>query len=231
MKLLITCEHGGNHVPKPFIYLFQAQPDVLNSHQGFDLGALDVFEALKPLADGSKVSKTSRLLIELNRSMLHPQLFSKFSKGLSVSEKLKLLERDYRPYRNFAEKWIKKQINHDEEVVHISIHSFTPQLNNELRHCDIGWLYDPKKIAEKMLCKKLKQLVLENNPELTVRFNYPYLGTADGFTTSLRKLFPEHYVGIELEVNQKYASATVMDAKIKNALYYAVSNLELVAQH
>ena len=33
--------------------------------------------------------------------------------------------------------------------------------------------------------------------------NYPYLGKADGFTTSLRQEFQERYIGIELELNQK----------------------------
>jgi hypothetical protein len=38
-----------------------------------------------------------------------------------------------------------------------------------------------------------------------VKMNQPYKGTDDGFTTYLRKKFdPEHYAGIELEVNQKY---------------------------
>jgi hypothetical protein len=36
-----------------------------------------------------------------------------------------------------------------------------------------------------------------------VRRNYPYRGTADGFTTYLRRQFSARkYLGIELEVNQ-----------------------------
>jgi len=35
--------------------------------------------------------------------------------------------------------------------------------------------------------------------------NRPYLGSSDGHTTSLRKEFGgESYLGIEIEVNQKY---------------------------
>ncbi|PTM08135.1 MAG: N-formylglutamate amidohydrolase, partial [Bacteroidetes bacterium] len=42
MKLVLTCEHGGNQIPKQYQALF---PDktVLQSHRGFDLGSLDVF--------------------------------------------------------------------------------------------------------------------------------------------------------------------------------------------
>jgi hypothetical protein len=36
--------------------------------------------------------------------------------------------------------------------------------------------------------------------------NYPYQGKADGFTTTLRRKWPaDSYVGIEIEVNQKWA--------------------------
>lgn len=228
MKLLLTCEHGGNQLPKGYDYLFNANPEVLNTHRAYDLGALDLFRTLKPLAHFSKSSKTSRLMIELNRSLLHPQLFSEFSKHLSVSEKLALVENIYRPYRNSVEKWIGVQIEAGEDVLHISVHSFTPKLNHEERHCDVGWLYDPKRTAEKTLCVQLKTLLLEADPQLNVRFNYPYLGTADGFTTYLRTKFPEHYIGIELEVNQKYATKNLMEAKFKEALFAAISKINLV---
>ncbi|MFI4875804.1 MAG: N-formylglutamate amidohydrolase, partial [Blastopirellula sp. JB062] len=46
--------------------------------------------------------------------------------------------------------------------------------------------------------------LLALNPDFRIRFNYPYLGKADGLTTSLRKkLTGDRYVGIELEVNQR----------------------------
>jgi hypothetical protein len=45
-------------------------------------------------------------------------------------------------------------------------------------------------------------------PDLVVRRNYPYLGTTDGFTTTLRTIHePEKYAGIELEVNQRWPLA------------------------
>jgi len=38
-----------------------------------------------------------------------------------------------------------------------------------------------------------------------VRRNYPYAGKSDGLTAFLRRRFPaEVYIGIELEINQKY---------------------------
>ena len=87
MKLVITCEHGGNFVPKKYQPLFKKQETVLQTHRGFDPGTLDLFQFLKPLSHFSIFSDTSRLLIELNRSLHHKDLFSEFSKTLSEAEK------------------------------------------------------------------------------------------------------------------------------------------------
>jgi len=90
-------------------------------------------------------------------------------------------------------------------IVHLSIHSFTEKLNNQHRLNDIGFLYDPKRPFEKAISSQLKQELCSINPELKVRMNYPYLGTSDGLTNSLRKLFPDKlYAGIEIEMNQKH---------------------------
>jgi predicted N-formylglutamate amidohydrolase len=63
LKLILTCEHGGNKIPNEYVYLFQENQKVLETHRGFDLGALDTFDYLKSLSDYSKASTTSRLLI------------------------------------------------------------------------------------------------------------------------------------------------------------------------
>jgi hypothetical protein len=58
-----------------------------------------------------------------------------------------------------------------------------------------------------------------------VRFNYPYLGKADGFTTFMRKQFPKNYIGIEIEVNQKFAANNTLKRELKEAIYKAVRRL------
>lgn len=60
---------------------------------------------------------------------------------------------------------------------------------------------------------------------MNVRFNYPYLGKADGFTTHLRKKFKDNYIGIELEVNQKFAKNNQMDAYLKQMLVFALKTV------
>ncbi|MGJ5643446.1 N-formylglutamate amidohydrolase [Formosa sp. S-31] len=222
MKLVLTCEHGGCNIPGRFAYLFDQAGDILQSHRGYDMGALDLFEYLKPLSEFSKYSETSRLLIELNRSLHHKNLFSEFTKPLSKSDKSELILTYYNSYRNSIEDYISEEIQQGNSILHISVHSFTPILNNNFRNCDVGLLYAPEKTNESLFCKTLKTNLTLINPELKVRYNYPYLGTADGFTTYLRKTFKTNYSGIELEVNQKFVLQNKMPITLKQYIYKAL---------
>ena len=219
MKIVLTCEHGGNEVPEHLQHLFLSNKQILHTHKGLDLGALDLFNQLKPLADFSISNTTSRLLIELNRSLHHKNLFSEFSKTLSTSEKKELINSYYLVYRNKVEDSIRNYIREGYEVLHISVHSFTPILNSIERNCDIGLLYDPSNINEKEFSHEFRKKILEQNSLLNVRYNYPYLGRMDGFTTYLRKQFQYNYVGIEIEVNQNYVLENKMNTAICELLY------------
>ena len=229
MKLVFTCEHGGNEIPKKYQGLFVNAIDALNSHRGIDYGSLDLFKFCKSLSDFSKSNTISRLLIELNRSKHHPKLFSEFSATLNLETKAILISEFYEPYRDNVEGEILKLIKTGEEVTHISFHSFTPVLNKKIRNSDIGILYDPSSNYEKLLSKKLKEYFQNELPDFNIRYNYPYLGTADGFTTYLRKKFPENYAGIELEINQKFIGIDNMfPPKLKLAIFNALLKLREV---
>ncbi|WP_165732437.1 N-formylglutamate amidohydrolase [Polaribacter sp. 20A6] len=225
MKLIITCEHGGNEIPNTYKTLF-TDKEILSTHRGYDLGALDVFNSLKTLATYTDYSKTSRLLIELNRSLWHKNLFSEFTKKLSFIEKEHLIKSYYEVYRNRVENKIKALITKEKKVIHLSIHSFTPILNDDVRNCDIGLLYDSSNPHEKNIAIQLKASLYTINPKWNVRFNYPYLGKADGFTTYLRKAFSKKYVGIEVELNQKFSKNNSMNLELKNDLYQAICELK-----
>lgn len=224
MKLILTCEHGGNEIPGEFQGYFKNAGNVLNSHRGYDPGALDLFFFLKDLAEYSFYSTTSRLLIELNRSLHHPKLFSKFTKNCSSEEKNSIIDRFYYPYRNSIEGLISDILQKGEKVLHVSVHSFSPELDGKVRNVDIGLLFDPSKAEEKKYCKLLKKNLLLAGPELKLRFNYPYLGKADGFTTYLRKKFPHNYLGIELEINQKYSTENQIEATLKACVSIGIKN-------
>ncbi|MFT4804295.1 MAG: putative N-formylglutamate amidohydrolase [Psychroserpens sp.] len=225
LKLILTCEHGGNKIPNEYVYLFQENQKVLETHRGFDLGALDTFDYLKSLSDYSKASTTSRLLIELNRSLHHSQLFSEYSNKLSVIQKNQITSTYYHPYRHEVSSIISNFISKGDTVLHLSIHSFTPTLKNIKRECDIGLLYDPKKPSEKLFSALLKSKIKAKNHNLKMRFNYPYLGKSDGFTTYLRRQFKMNYTGIEIEINQKHSKDNQMNLLIKDTLLAAIKEI------
>ncbi len=217
MNLVLTCEHYSNALPQEHSNLFISQPEVAHSHRAYDLGAEPLYHALQPLARHSLHYPYSRLLIEPNRSQHHPKLFSEFTKTLSLEEKGVLLQRYYLPYRNQVAAHCKTVIKQIGTVFHLSIHSFTPVLAGEVRNADIGLLYDPKSPQEKQWTFRFKRALKAGDPALRVRSNYPYLGTADGLTTHLRKELPVGYAGMELEVKNDIISSKLI-AQIYTAL-------------
>jgi len=222
VKLILTCEHAFNTIPQEYQDLFINAEETLESHRGYDPGALDLFNELKDLADFSSFHETGRLLVEVNRSKRHPNLYSEFTKNLSETSKTKLLDEYYFPYRNSVEKQISSLIRKGEKLLHFSVHTFTPNLNEEIRNADIGLLYDPSRSREKEFCINFKKELKDQNPDLKIRSNYPYLGKADGFTTYLRKRFSENYMGIELEVNQKFVNNNRMNSAVKKQVFSAL---------
>ena len=205
-RLIITCEHGGNDVPARYRALFAAGAEVLETHRGYDPGALTLARDFARSLHAPLVhSTTSRLLIELNRSPRHRQLFSEFSRGLGHDERERVLERYYRPYRSRVGALVADAIAHRLDALHVSSHSFTPELHGEVRRADVGLLYDPARRAERDLCRAWQDAIRRADAGLTVRRNYPYRGTADGLTTYLRTLHADpRYAGIEIEINQKH---------------------------
>lgn len=221
-RLLITCEHGGNRVPKAYADWFRDGQAALASHRGYDPGALSVARLLAKRLEAPLIFSTvTRLLVELNRNVGHPVLFSEFTRGLSKTAKQAVLERYYRPYRRQVEQFIADAIAHNDAVRHVSVHTFTPILDGQTRTADIGLLYDPARGGERHFCQTWRDDLRLRLPKLRVRRNYPYLGVGDGLTTHLRRQFSAaRYTGIELEVNQ---SCFEWPATRQRELFHAIA--------
>lgn len=154
------------------------------------------------MADASFHSTTTRLLVDLNRSVGHRALFSEYTRALPEAERDTILETHYHAWRDAVVGRIDDWRRRGDAVVHVSVHSFTPKLAGKVRDADIGLLYDPGRTWEKAICRRWRLVLREVAPDARVRLNYPYRGTADGFTKHLRRRFPESYAGIELELNE-----------------------------
>jgi predicted N-formylglutamate amidohydrolase len=204
--LVITCEHGGNRIPSRYHNLFYAHQALLDSHRGFDPGALIMARALATAFTAPLVAATvSRLLVDLNRSVGHPSLHYEAIRNEPAEVRQRILKYHYQPYRAQAERLVRQVIADHGHVIHLSSHSFTPELDGKVRNADIGLLYDPARPGEADLCARWKAALNACAPHLRVRRNYPYTGKGDGLTAWFRQRLPPcTYVGIELEINQKH---------------------------
>jgi predicted N-formylglutamate amidohydrolase len=206
LALVITCEHGGKRIPAPYQELFRAHHALLDTHRGYDPGALLMARILaKAFAAPLVASTVSRLLVDLNRSLGHPRLHFEAVRNRPAEAREQILQHHYRPYREEAERLVRQAIAKHGRVIHLSCHSFTPELDGKVRGADIGLLYDPARPGEVDLCQRWQASLMGCAPDLIVRRNYPYAGKGDGLTAWFRqRLPPSAYVGVELEVNQKH---------------------------
>jgi predicted N-formylglutamate amidohydrolase len=203
LPLVLSCEHGGNRVPARWRGLFRGAQHLLDSHRGWDPGALPLARALARSLGAPLVATTvTRLLVEPNRSLGHPQLFSRVTRELPADERAALVERYWRPHRARVEAAAREGLRRHGRVIHLGVHSFTPVLDGEVRDVEIGVLYDPARHVERDLCRAWIRDLRRALPRLRIRANAPYRGSADGLTTHLRRALGERYLGIELEVGQ-----------------------------
>lgn len=201
--LVLSCEHAGHEVPKAYRHLFAEEESVVTTHRGYDIGIAPVArQAAKVLDCPLLACRTSRLLIEPNRSLHHRNLFSEFSRDLPAADKKWLIEHIWQPHRQAVIDSVTNALQQHRRVLHLALHSFTPVLNGRVRTADIGLLYDPRRDAEKHFALAL-QRTLQETTDLRIRRNYPYRGRDDGLTTALRRTFDaSRYLGLEIELNQ-----------------------------
>lgn len=207
LALILSCEHASNAVPARWRGLFAGEEELLHSHRGWDPGALDLGRCFAA-ASGAilHVGRVTRLLVDLNRSLENRRaLLSPWTRKLPADEREQILDAYYHPYRSQVESALEAELGAGRDVLHLSVHSFTPVLHDEPRRADVGLLYDPARERELAFATEWRSKLLALEPGLRVRRNYPYRGTDDGFIPWLRMRHPaQRYVGIELEVNQAW---------------------------
>ena len=205
-RLVLTCEHARARVPAALRPLFPPGEALWRSHRALDFGALQVAAGLArafglPLYAG----QVSRLVIDLNRSVDHPQLHAAaLVQALDAATRARLVATYYRPHRAAVAAAVAAGLAAGAPVCHLAVHSFTPVRAGQRRRADIGVLYDPGRPAERALALALVGQLRLRLPDLAIRRNSPYRGTSDGLPTALRRTFAAStYAGIELELNQR----------------------------
>ncbi|MGH1577333.1 N-formylglutamate amidohydrolase [Planktotalea sp.] len=181
-RWVVTSDHASNTVPD-FVNGgdLGLPPSDMQRHIAYDIGADGVAQALgEMLAAPVICSNFSRLVIDPNRGIDDPTLLMKLYDGTIIpanrnagAEELKQrLEACYLPYHTALDALMQRV----EKPVLLSIHSFTPQLKGRpKRPWEIGILY----AHDDRLARPLMNL-LQDEPDLTIGDNEPYLGHLPG---------------------------------------------------
>ena len=197
---VVSCEHAGTHLPGAYLALLAGAP--LRTHEGHDLGALAFARTLAAALDAPLLAqRTTRLLVDANRSETNRAVFSRYTHSLPRAARERLLARRHRPHREAVRTACEAAREAHGVVVHVAVHSFTPVLEGRMREVDIGVLYDPARDAERRIAGAWVE-ALKRRTDLRVRRNQPYRGATDGLPTALRRALGEGYAGFELELSQ-----------------------------
>ena len=205
-SILITAEHASRRIPARWAGLFDGHEAVLDSHRAWDPGTRELAQALSAELNAPLLlGQVSRLLVDLNRSATHRQLFSEFSRGLTNGQRAELMESYWQPHWTAYDAHI---VAAPLQLVHLACHSFTPVFNGVDRRADIGLLYDPSRLAEKQLARSIATEIGRVRPDWKIRMNDPYRGTANGLGQQHRRRYSgARLVTVELEVNCRWVAS------------------------
>ena len=174
-NVVLVCDHASKRVPRCLsnLGLTDAQ---LDDHIGWDPGAAKVARLLSNNLDATLLlSGYSRLVIDCNRPTQSPQSIPEQSAGILVPANQRITEANrklrvenlFTPYHNAISNLLDSRQNRP--TIFLSIHSFTPVLNNQQRPWNIGISFWRDNRFAGLLINALKQ-----SSDIVVGSNEPY---------------------------------------------------------
>lgn len=203
--VFVFCDHATNHIPERFNRLGLGEAD-LQRHIAWDIGAETLTRQFcKTFGAGGLLAGFSRLLIDPNRPVGHPQSIPVESDGtpipgnqnLSAKQRQERVDVFWQPYHNALERELDAAEARFVDPLIISLHSFTPEMaNGEKRDLEIGllWKADPDK------AKRIKAEIERIHP-YKVGLNEPYSALHLNFTID-KHVIPRGLRHTTLEVRQ-----------------------------
>lgn len=143
-RVLLLCDHASNAVPRDID--LGIDPALLDLHIAIDIGAAAVTRALAAQLDAPAIlASVSRLVIDLHREPDHAGLIPATSDGHRIPgnegvDRAARIARFHAPYHRL----LRDQIRRQRPALILSIHSFTPQLEQggTPRPWAVGVLYN-----------------------------------------------------------------------------------------
>jgi predicted N-formylglutamate amidohydrolase len=168
---VLSCEHASARLPEPWSWDEQDRwlPAL---HWASDLGARALtLELAGALSASAVLSRFTRLLVDPNREPQHPDLFRRVADGKTVQlnrsidehERARRLHGYYEPFHAALDRALARS----HAPLLLSIHSFTPNYEGEVREVEIGVLFNREQQHARALHAALAERfsgVAENEP-------------------------------------------------------------------
>lgn len=177
--ILLVCDHASAAIPRSLGHL-GLPAAALERHIAIDIGAAEVTRGLGRRFEATAVlAGYSRLIVDLNRHPDDPTAFRAESDGQRVpgNEGLTLGDRElrlasfFRPYHDRIDELVDAYLDRGVVPAFISVHSFTPKMDDVWRPWHVGVLWDVDPRIPVPLIDRLR-----GRPEIYVGDNEPYSG-------------------------------------------------------
>lgn len=205
-NLMLICDHAGLNVPKALDDL-GLPDDAWTRHISHDIGARRVTELLSEAFDAPAVMHNySRLVIDCNRPLGHPESIIEESDGQTVPANANMTSTDvtrraealFWPYHKTISNFIGgRWRDRGQPPVLFSVHSFTDRYGDQHRPWDAGVLYN----RDSRLAYPMMELLRARG--LNIGDNQPYSGLEAAFTIDVHGGAPGiAHVVIEIRQDQ-----------------------------
>ena len=190
---VLVCDHASNRMPRRLGTLGLDAASLI-SHIAWDPGAVEVARHLSDLLDAPLVlSGYSRLVIDCNRPIDHPESIPAQVDGVAISGNRQLTPEDrtrrveslFKPYHAAIRDVL--NLRAERASLLLSIHSFTPVFNGQSRPWTIGLAYGRDRRLASLLLDALNRdaglVVGDNQPysiEDSIDYTIPIHGAARG---------------------------------------------------
>lgn len=178
--VLLICDHASRRIPA-VLGNMGLDPAALRCHLALDIGAGKLTRSLAArLSLTAVLCEYSRLVVDCNRELLDPGAFLEFGDGvvvmgnrnLNAAAKQVRADEIYWPYHNAVTSQVERLLALGRPPVFVSLHSFTPVLNGETRHWEMGVLWDTDQVTAEIFLHDLRAAGFD------VGDNQPYSGKA-----------------------------------------------------
>jgi len=176
--IFLIADHASRHIPEEYGTLGIEDPSLLRRHIAWDIGIEDVTRRMADKLQATAIfSNFSRLLIDPNRYPNDPSSIPEISDGVVVpgnrdldpAEKQKRVDTYFTPYQEEISRVLEQKLHISQTPIVISMHSFTPIMDDFERPWHIGILWNKDgRLALPML------ELLNKNASLVVGDNKPY---------------------------------------------------------